>query len=127
MPRLVKHAIWIFCFIAFAGCGASKSDDPRPAVEPSLDYATFIRHAAERLKRAEAGPKVSISMFLENMEGYQKKPLGKDKETYEAIYKKAQELSQMKDRNASDAELRKGIDELARLAEKLPLAPDTPK
>ena len=79
------------------------------------------------MKQAEAGPKVAVSMFLENMDGYQKKALGKNKDTYDAIYKSAQDLKQMKDRNASDAELRKGIDELVKLTEKLPAAPSPAK
>ena len=111
----------------FVGCGAAKSTDPRQAVEPSLDYATFVRESAQRMKKAEAGPKVAVAMFLENLDGYQKKPLGKNKDTYDAIFKSAQNLKQMKDRNASDAELRKGIEELVKLTEKLPSAPDAAK
>ena len=128
MAHWKQHRVLIFCLVfVLCGCGGSKSLDPRAPVEPSLDYATFIRDSAQRMKRAEAGPKVAVTMFLENIEGYQKKPLGKNKDTYDAIFKSAQELKQMKDRNASDAELRKGIDELVKLTEKLPAAPDTTK
>jgi hypothetical protein len=128
MARFLVHVcVAGILAVVSGGCGAPKSTDPRQPVEPSLDYATFVRESAERMKHAEGGPKVAVSMFLENMEGYQKKPLGKNKDTYDAIFKSAQELKQMKDRNASDAELRKGIDELVKLTEKLPSAPPPAK
>lgn len=110
-----------------AGCSRSTWTDPRQPVEPSLDYATFVRAEAQRLKKGEAGQKAAIGMFLENIEGYQKKSLGKNKDTYDAIFKAAQELKQMKDRNAKDTELKKQIDEIVKLTEKLPSAPDSQK
>src|SRR5262245_45911159 len=124
----MKPIVMTLCaIVAFSGCGGSKTVDPREPVEPSLDYAMFVRGAAGRLKRAEAGHKVGVDMFLENMEGYQKKPLGSHKADYDAIYKSAQELKQKVDRKSSDAELKKHIDELVKLTEKLPSAPDEKK
>jgi hypothetical protein len=125
MARFISYSVVGFLVFAWVGCGQSKSQDPRKPVEPSLDYAMFVRAEAQRLKKAEAGQKVAIGMFLENIEGYQKKPLGKNKDTYDAIFKGAQNLKQMKDRNASDAEVKKQIDELVKLTEKLPTAPDS--
>jgi len=124
----MKQIITTLCAIALlGGCGGSKSADSRTPVEPSLDYAMFVRGAATRLKRAEAGHKVAVDMFLENMEGYQKKPLGKHKATYDGIYKNAQDLKQMLARKSTDAEVKKHIDELVKLTEQLPSAPNAEK
>jgi hypothetical protein len=120
----MKHMIIVLCAIALlGGCGGSRSSDSRAPVEPSLDYAMFVRGAAARLKRAEAGHKVAVDMFLENMDGYEKKPLGKHKATYDGIYKNAQDLKQMVARKSTDAEVKKQIDELLKLTEQLPSAP----
>jgi len=128
MIHSVQNFVLILCVaLVSTGCGQSRSLDPRQPVEPSLDYATFVRAEAARLKKGEAGQKAAIGMFLENIEGYQKKPLGKNKDTYDAIFKSAQNLKQMKDRKAGDAEVKKQIDEIVKLTEKLPQAPDPPK
>jgi hypothetical protein len=108
--------------VTMVGCGASPTKDPR-FVEPSLDYAIFVRTQAMGLKRPEAGLKLAIDNFSENLEGFEKKPLGAHKETVEGIVALAKDLKQMNDRKASEAELQKKVDEITKLAEKLPAPP----
>jgi hypothetical protein len=121
MPSL-RVTLSAFLLATIVGCGASPASDPRH-VEPSLDYAIFVHTQVMGLKRPEAGLKLAVDNFAENLEGYEKKPLGTHKEAIEGIAAFAKELKQMKDRNASDAELKKKIDEIIKLADKLPSPP----
>ena len=106
--------------VLLTGCGGGGSTDSRERVEPTLDYALAVQAEVSKLKKAEAGLKVAIDNFCENMEGYAARPLGTHKDTYEAINKVAQELKTMSGNKAGDGELRKKIDEIVSLAAKLP-------
>ncbi len=114
----------LLCWLALpvlilVGCGKAPSSDPR-YVEPTLGFADSVRRDVAGLKGGEGGPAGTIDDFLENMEGYEKKPVGQNKETYDAIMKAAGELKQLKDRKAGRAELLKKIDEMIDLTKKLP-------
>ncbi|MCI0360647.1 MAG: hypothetical protein L0211_19395 [Planctomycetaceae bacterium] len=104
---------------AALGCGTGAAD-PRQPVEPTLDYALFVRAEVDRLKVAEAGLQSAIDSFVENMEGYESRAVGTNKATYDAIYKAAQELKGLKDRGARDHQLRERIDGIVSLAQQLP-------
>jgi hypothetical protein len=105
--------------VLLTGCGGG-STDSRERVEPTLDYALSMRAEVSKLKKAEAGLKVAIDNFCENLEGYAARPLGTHKDTYDAINKVAQELKTMSGNKAGDGELRKKIDEIVGLTAKLP-------
>jgi hypothetical protein len=105
--------------VLLSGCGTG-SGDPRKAVDPSVDYAVLIRSQAEQLNAAESGIEAAIDNFAENLEGHEHKATGPHKDTYDAIYRLAQELKQMKEQGASETALRQKVDEVLSLTAKLP-------
>jgi len=107
--------------LILAGCGKPPSADPR-YVEPTAGFADFVRRDVAGLKGGEGGVAATLDEFLENMEGYEKKPLGEHKDTYDAIMKAAGDLKRLKDGKAGRAELLKKIDEMIGLTRKLPSA-----
>ncbi len=119
--RALLLSLLVLPALTLTGCGKPPpSADPR-YVEPTLGLANSVRQDVMALRGSnEVPPGATIDEFLENMEGYEKRAVGQNKETYDAIMKAAQELKQLKDRKAGRAEIMKKIDEMMELTKKLP-------
>jgi len=125
--KSISTTLFVLAVWTLSGCGPSAPKDSREPVEPSLDYAMFVRSQVMVLKRPEGGLKLAIDMLAENLEGYEKRPLGEYKPTVDEIAAAAQELKKMKDGGAGTGELQKKVDALVKLAEKLPSPPPAQK
>lgn len=105
------------------GCG-SGSEEKRTDFEvlsPEIQFATDIRDDLEDLQNAEGGiANMDVEVFLENMEDFEEQEVGENLETYRSILAGARELKALKDKSATAAELKKKLDELVALADKLP-------
>jgi hypothetical protein len=102
-----------------SGCSKSK---PSPTAMPAADYAkdtknsvlSFVNSAKESPKAAGA----QAEMFLEQLQGYAKRQVGDNKDIYEQLVQKCKEVSESAKRSPGD--VRKKLDEMAALANKLP-------
>jgi hypothetical protein len=107
--------------VGLLGCnpppGGDESGDPAAY---ALDIKTQV---TEELSRAKANPAAaadSVAVLIENLEGYQDRPVGEHGETYAALLGGCQELKEMCDQSAGAAKIGVKIDEILALAGKLP-------
>ena len=89
---------------------------------PAADYAKDVKASVLRFVQSTkenpkaAGPQAEI--FLEQLQGHAKRNVGEHKATYEQLVQKCKELSESGKRPPD--EVRKKLDEMAALANKLP-------
>jgi len=103
------------------GCGNSKTEEQTEPV--SLQNAIALRQSVEEdlLGEGAEGPlKQRVTNFSENIEGYDEDEMGEYADTFKEIRSKFAELKKLVDSNGSQAEIKKVMDELKALAEKLP-------
>lgn len=100
------------------GCGPYR---PGPIEITETNYskeikesvAGFVRSAKENIKTV--GPQAEI--FLEKLQGYSQRPVGANKDVYEQLVQKCKEVA---DTAKKSGDVRKKLDEMAALANKLP-------
>jgi hypothetical protein len=99
------------------GCGGS--GPPPPETQDSSAYAlrikrTIVEFVAEGKQNPTAAPK-EAAVLVETLEVYKSQPVGEHEAVYAELLERCRQLS-----SASGADVRKKLDELAALANKLP-------
>jgi hypothetical protein len=127
-PR--RPVLWLACGLLAAFCAGCGSGGP-PAREDVLaipdeeHYSVSTKNmiyefCAKVRKRGVKGAQQGLPEVLENMEGYDKQPLGKHADVYRQIDNKLQEIKSLLDGTPNVQALRQAVEELDEITDQLP-------
>ena len=106
--------------VGLSGCnappGGDESGDPAAY---ALDIKTQVTQALTQAKAKPASALDSITVLIENLEGYQDEPIGEHGETYASLLAGCRQLKEMIEQRAGPQIVAK-IDEVLATADKLP-------
>ena|SRR5437867_3907558 len=101
-----------------AGCGPSR---PAPIELAPSAYAKQVKESVlSFVQSGKESPKAvagRAEVFLENLQGYARRPLDENKPIYEELVQKCKEVAEVAKRSG---DVKKKLDELATIANKLP-------
>lgn len=112
----------VLCIAAFAAALASSAcgHKPSPADIKEADYSKDMKESVlVFVKAAKENPKGAgnqAEVFVEKLQGYGQRPVGANKEVYEQLVQKCKEVV---DLSRKSGDVRKKLDEMAALANKL--------
>jgi hypothetical protein len=133
MRKIIATSVILLSLATGCGSGTGTGSGGSPgvqALEPEVNYAQMIRVEVAEIgnsmqqEEGVAAGEGQVEMLLENMEGYEEKPVGEHKAVYDQIYQGAKDLKAMYERKAPANEIQEKAQELATVAEQLPKPPE---